>query len=702
MDNVLRGGMPIRLGTKHAFYVYSRKHGDLERDYNYFSMSPEFYSQGNGNFRDVNQNRRCDTFFSDIPEADNIRLFYSLIQLDGYNPLKIEQKRYSLTEGASKEQKKLIKDLSLKEPFTPGELYGALLDKEMDAEKLFPEVMDATKEDVCGDFGEGYWSDHWTYNLDLVKEYLEIYPERAEELLLQMQLPSFDAKKKVLPYRKRYEETENGLRQYHFLENRENTCKEPSYAVDREGHQVNMSLMSKMLLMTAVKYTSLDAEGMGVEMDGGKPGWYDALNGLPGLFGSAMTETYELQRMVEFLLGFVKEREGTEEKVILPAETAQFLRSAADLAGEICAEREKIAHLQDENREELRSAAEFASWLSRNTLREKYRQQVYENLSGETGEFSFAKLKEILETLHLAIDGGIQNALKGRQIPPAYFTYEVPQYEKTGEGILPKAFTLREVPDFLEGPVRYLKLEQPVDHKKALYDRIRKSGLFDQDLSMYKVNASLQNASYELGRCRAFTPGWLENESIWLHMEYKYLLEVIRSGLYTEFFEDMKHCLVPFLDPEVYGRSTLENSSFIVSSANPDKRIHGKGFVARLSGSTVEFISMWKELFFGKNYFRVEEKEPVFEPAPAIPAFLLYEENGDYRVETTFRGNTKIVYETTDRRDLIPGSYRITEYELENKAGNVTVVKGSSIRGEMALAMRKGSLKQVTVKMTPN
>ena len=35
----------MRLGSNKIFYVYSRKHGDLERDYNYFSMLPEFYSQ---------------------------------------------------------------------------------------------------------------------------------------------------------------------------------------------------------------------------------------------------------------------------------------------------------------------------------------------------------------------------------------------------------------------------------------------------------------------------------------------------------------------------------------------------------------------------------------------------------------------------------------------------------------------------------
>ena len=43
----------------------------------------------------------------------------------------------------------------------------------------------------------------------------------------------------------------------------------------------------------------------------------------------------------------------------------------------------------------------------------------------------------------------------------------------------------------------------------------------------------------------------------------------------------------------------LENSSFIASSANPNPDIHGRGFVARLSGSTTEMISMWIEMFIG-------------------------------------------------------------------------------------------------------
>ena len=37
-------------------------------------------------------------------------------------------------------------------------------------------------------------------------------------------------------------------------------------------------------------------------MEGGKPGWNDAMNGLPGLFGSGTPETFELKRLVNFII----------------------------------------------------------------------------------------------------------------------------------------------------------------------------------------------------------------------------------------------------------------------------------------------------------------------------------------------------------------------------------------------------------------
>ena len=130
MDNVLRGGYPILLGKDKVFYVYSRKHGDLEREYNYFSMLPEFYSQGNGSYRDVNQNRRCDNFFTPYVGTENIRTFYNLIQLDGYNPLSIEKVTYVLEKEAGERifaslpagRKEAFIE-ALQKPFTPGAFF---------------------------------------------------------------------------------------------------------------------------------------------------------------------------------------------------------------------------------------------------------------------------------------------------------------------------------------------------------------------------------------------------------------------------------------------------------------------------------------------------------------------------------------------------------------------------------------------------
>jgi len=77
MDNVFRGGFPIQLEQDKMFYIYSRKCGNLEREYNYFCMEAEYYSQGNGNYRDINQNRRCDVFFTPYVKDLNIRMFYN-------------------------------------------------------------------------------------------------------------------------------------------------------------------------------------------------------------------------------------------------------------------------------------------------------------------------------------------------------------------------------------------------------------------------------------------------------------------------------------------------------------------------------------------------------------------------------------------------------------------------------------------------
>ena len=56
---------------------------------------------------------------------------------------------------------------------------------------------------------------------------------------------------------------------------------------------------------------------------------------------------------------------------------------------------------------------------------------------------------------------------------------------------------------------------------------------------MYKTSESLEAEGFEIGRARGFTAGWLERESVFMHMEFKYILELIKNGLYKQFFEDI-------------------------------------------------------------------------------------------------------------------------------------------------------------------
>lgn len=668
MDNVLRGGYPIQLGGNKTFYIYSRKHGDLEREYNYFRLLPEYYTQGNGNYRDVNQNRRCDVFFHPEVERDTIRRFYGLIQLDGYNPLGIEKITYyvpeeELAEIFSPEGKACDRvpewAAFLKQPFTPGECamrLEALCLPQEEQERLFDRILSAARENVGGSFLEGYWSDHFTYNLDLVESYLEIYPEKERELYFEERFPSFAAQARVNPRRKRYVETADGLRQHNALTEEESSTS-GFVTVEKEGCREiwYMSLLEKLLLLDAVKFATLDAWGMGVEMEAGKPGWYDALNGMPALFGSAVTETCELERMLRETLRVLKRYGGS-------VPVMQELSELLEQAGCILKEEKPVQQNPADQPGQL-----LTYWNRINDAKESYREKVYQGITGKRRSWRAEELIGLLEEMLSMVQAGIRRAqLVSGDISPAYFAYTVPSWHKTEDGIEPEAFVPVVIPSFLEGAVRLMKTDRSGGERKEIYTRLKEGALYDKELHMYKVNASLEKASFEIGRARAFTPGWLENESIWLHMEYKYLLELLKASMYEEFWEDFKEAAVPFLDPAVYGRSIYENVSFIASSANPNASCHGRGFVARLSGSTVEFLQMWKLLFFGSRLFTEENGELRLTFSPFLPKELI---GPDGIVEAAFLGSTRVVYHTRGEGSFVPGEYICLVQRIEWKDG---------------------------------
>ena len=162
--------------------------------------------------------------------------------------------------------------------------------------------------------------------------------------------------------------------------------------------------------------------------------------------------------------------------------------------------------------------------------------------------------------------------------------------------------------------------------------------------------------------------------------------------MYEKFADDFHDAAVPFLEEAVYGRSLLENSSFIASSANPNQKIHGKGFVARLSGSTAEFLQIWQLMMFGPAPFVMKDGQLTLNLQPCVPSYLVGEEK---EIEATFLGSVYTVYKLGDLCELIPGKYQIHKISLEDINGEVTQL--TQVTGDVARALRDGTYVKMTV-----
>lgn len=688
LDNVLRGGKPELLGDPaqpRVYYIYLRKHGDLERDYNDFFLAAEYYSQGNGNFRDVAQNRRNDVWFWPQVGDFNIRLHLSLIQADGYNPLVLQGLRFSLPLHA---QSDLLRHSSrpeqlaplLAEPFTPGSLLKAIenhaVPLDLSPVEFLNRALGAAEPQIKAAFGEGFWVDHWTYLLDLVESFTAIYPDRLSALLFETSLPYFVSPAVVQPRSEKYVLTEAGPRQLYAIRH-DHAQREGWLRTDRgRGPIFHSRVIEKLFLLALLKATTRDPWGMGVEMEAGKPGWYDALNGLPGLFGSSMPESHELLRLLRFLRQALADR---DETLRLPVEAGVLLRDV-------------LAILEDY------PEADYRRWDRLTTARERYRQSVQTGVQGDTATLSSAEAIGILDRLIEDVSGGIARADGlANGLPPTYFAWAMTAFEiqkdpVTGEErrdaqgrplLRACEFQPRPLPPFLEGPTRALKTMSR-DEARRLHEQMLASPLWDSVLGMFKVNAPLTDEPHDIGRARAFTPGWLENESIWLHMHYKYLLGLLQKGLFKEFYALARTGLIPFRDPAQYGRSPLENSSFLVSSAHPDASLHGRGFVARLSGATAEFLHMWTLMMAGPQPFFMQDGELHLAFKPALPDWLFRE---DGTLTFTFLGRCQVTYR---KCRPVTEEARVTAVTLHLADGHLLNLPGSVIPAPYAAMVRNG------------
>lgn len=699
MDNILRGGLPVALGGPNGpiAHVFSRKHGDMERDYNAFQISATYYSQGNGNFRDVNQNRRNDLFVNANIATTNVDMFFNLLQLDGYNPLVVDPTRFllpkdilsrmelRLTEKCKSDYQTLISG-----PVLAGQIYEFIKNHAADSLNVnnhFRDIMAVAQSHQSVKHGEGYWTDHWTYNLDHLDQYLAVFPEKKTWLLHEKNdFTFYDSDHFVRARKDKYILTpDKKLRQYGAVV-ANNEKKALIASRPRDPHKVRIAygtgeiyyttLFTKLMALAAIKVGSLDPFGVGIEMDADKPGWCDALNGLPGLFGSSTHESFELLRLVRFLLN--------DAIPTCPNKTVDLPHDIILLISRVS------AALESDTGKDFRPV-----WDQLATAREEFREKTFFGLSDKIRPYKVWDLKEFLTRAEAALVRAQKKALDPKtKIPTSYFYYEVDSTELEDgwrQFLVKLPWRQHRIVSFLEGAVHAMKVASPADSKK-IYQAVKKSKLWDKPLGLYRLNVSLAEESSELGRIRVFSPGWLENESVFLHMHYKYLLEILRAGLIETFLEEAKDGLIPFRNPEIYGRSIYENSSFIVSSAFPDQSLHGRGVVARLSGATSEFLSMIYYLSFGSHPFRKHEASAVFHPEPRLPKEWFAGHNFSLKIF-----GVPVNYENPSRRNTFgKGGVKPVEFEWILD-GRFHRHKGRHMTPEASAALREGRLESLKI-----
>ncbi len=700
LDNGLRGGFPREVPGGALLYLFGRKHGDLERDYNDFLLQDTPFSEGNGDFRDVLQNRRMDLFFDPALDAKNIRYFFNLIQPDGYNPCSLRNSRFvvdaPLTLAHHFTRFAGLEQLLCRE-FKYAELWQVLESATDNPKSVIKEILAQAQEVEDAEFDRGYWSDHWTYLLDLLISYAAIFPDRLPGLFLEKTYTFFDSTHFVVPRCQKYVVTPNGIRQFGAVQGSSekesliNSRARRRHQVRSQGGHgeiVYSTLLGKILTLVANKLSTLDPFGVGIEMEADRPGWCDALNGLPGIFGSSVNETIEIKRLVDFTL---KALADVDDNFPLPTELADFISGLEALL----------------NRSNLTPEL---FWRESGAQKEAYRDKVFMGFDGAEHVLSVAAVQSFLTTVSSYLDAAIDKARTPEGIV-TYFSYEAEQYQEIGEGrAAVTRFKQKPLPLFLEGFVHALRIAEP-EEVRRLYAAARNSELFDQKLGMYRVNEPLGENALELGRIGVFNYGWLENGSIFLHMHYKFVLEMVRAGLIEEFYGQIEQLLVAFRDPMEYGRNPVENSSFLVSSGFAiDPRQHGRGCVARLSGSTVEFLHLWTHLFLGATPFVFEEEKLLFKPEPVLSkTFFSTNEQcaNPFGFEETLPvgsaacallGTTLLVYINPERQDTF-GDAAVSpcRYLLHGRDGIMQTVEGQHLEGQAAEALRLGQFRRVDV-----
>ena len=326
-----------------------------------------------------------------------------------------------------------------------------------ESEKVLSEILKYCSQNKAAESVEGYWIDHWSYNLDLIENYIMIYPDKLKDLIFDNYTYSFyDSSRIVLPRKFKYFETERGVRQYDstkidqdkekFINTRKN--KNTVHTEFGNGSQYFTNLFEVLTVLFVNRISNLDPFINGLEMDSNKPGWNDSLNGLPGLIGSSLGQAFELERLCINLINWL-EKYKNNESIQLFIELYDFITKLNMLIKKRIIDDNKISRI------------EF--WDKSHVLKENYREITRLGISGKqisviaSELISFFKnCKELLNEKY----SRKYEILNSSSIPYMYYINEITEYEVINNYIIPKAFKQKQLPLFLEGACSLYKSER--------------------------------------------------------------------------------------------------------------------------------------------------------------------------------------------------------------------------------------------------
>jgi hypothetical protein len=673
-----------------------------------------------------------------------VKTFLSFIQADGYEPLKVESLLFKIDNiddcidlatqavgeaDGHRAQRTALTNILHSGMFRPGQLFQDMMQQNIELvisrQEFIDMVTAVARAYPKASFASGFWADQWTYYMDIIDTYLSIYPDWEKRIFFEEQLSYFSSPAIVKPRHEKYvlldiysdnkyhvrqlncvavdESTQQ--RQYMKDQDSENNdwgVYKLNWQHDENGVLFRSSTMEKLFLLVTVKFAARDPYGAGIMYESGKPGWNDANYGLANLIGSGTPELYELHVLMKFVKTTIKKY---EVDINIPIELYRLVMSintALDVLDD-------SGYIDGANLYPKVPQPLFHYWDTVTSSLEVYRKQIQHTFIGETHPLPCDYLDNFMKRWMGQIEVGMERGRKlgtygygddgNSGVPPTYFVYDVVSWTLTGEKssdghpfVLPLEMEVRSLPMYLEGPTRMLKTVNSYDEAKAIYESVRTSPLRDNVLPMYTISASLQGQSSEIGRASALPPGWLENQSISLHMSYKFYLELLRHGLYDEFFtEMMSGGMLPFFDPKMYGQSLMVPTTFIVSSAYADISMHGRGYnnnnqngrekTLQYSGTTSEFLSMWIYIMVGAHPFSLHPRtgQLQMQLLPTIPItwFSMEPDGNTWMVQYKLFGSIDVRYYNprgVDLYDILP-----TRYVVTLRDGTVKYVDGPII-----------------------